>query len=238
MNIMGKLNSKKVTLILFVVIMSMDCFGCTKKRIDSTDVILTLQVETASAIKELSVQAPTNAEALKDIQSASTYSSTIINKFGSYEAYKKSILDDINLIRVQYGLGILITEWHAESIAQAVSEINGSMNTPAHIFAYDYPSITGMYRNNESCIVGFEKELLDPSFVVDLLTNYSTEKIVTDPDIIYVGFGLKSYENKIAIVVDAYSKAEFNSYIIGSQQIVETDPNGKQYLSKSIWGVN
>jgi len=232
---MGKLNIKKVNYILFTVVISIGFYGCTMKQADNSEVLLASQVETVSTIKELSVQAQTIAQTTT---LASADSSAIIKQYGSYEAFEKSILANLNTLRAQYGYGALTSEWHAEIIAQAVSEINASINNPRHIYAYEYPAVTGMYRNDELCIIGFQSELVDPSIVVEQLANYSTEKIISDSDNIYVGIGLKAYGDKIAIVIDAYSKSDFNSYIIGNQKILELGPSGDQYLNKSIWNVN
>jgi len=210
---MGKLNFKKVMYILFIVAIATGFYGCPMKPKESTE------VETVTNIK-------------------GSYPSAIINQYGSYKAFEKSILADLNVIRAQYGNVSLTSEWHAEAIAQAVSEINASINNPTHIYAYEYSDVTGMYRKDELCIISIQSELLDPSFVIEQLSNYSTEKIITDPDNIYVGIGLKVYEDKIAIVIDAYSKSDFNNFIIGSQKIVELDSNGTQYLNKSIWAFN
>jgi len=238
---MGKSNIKKSNLILFSIFIAIGLYGCSIKQTDNSALELASQVETSSSINELSVQVQTSSPILYNTQStsiASAYSSAIIRNFGSYQSFEKSILDNINVIRAQYGYCALTTEWHAETIAQAISEISASINNPTHLYAYDYPAIAGMYRNEEACLVGFELELLDPSFVAEQLTNYNTESVVTDSDNIYVGIGLKAYGDKIAIVIDTYNKSDFNNYIIGSQKIVETDTNGTQYLNKSIWAEN
>ena len=229
---MRKSDIKKANLILLSAVMLIGFSGCSTKQAGNTEVELASQVETVSSIKELSVQTQSITQSTVDV---STYSSAIIRKFGTYEAFEKSILDNINVIRAQSGYGALTSEWHAETIAQAISEINASINSPSHIYAYEYPTIAGMYRDDESCIIGFQTELLDPSFIAEQLSNYNTEKIVTDPDDIYVGIGLKAYGDKIAIVIDAYSNSDFTDYITGSKEITETDTNGTQYFNISIW---
>ena len=75
---MGKFNIKKVNMIIFTVVMAIGVYGCSMKQTDSS------KVETVLTIKE-------------------AYSSAIIKQYGSYEAFKMSILDNLNVIRAQNG---------------------------------------------------------------------------------------------------------------------------------------
>lgn len=140
--------------------------------------------------------------------------SYIVNTYGSYEAYGKEVINEINKLRASYGYEPLVENARADEIAYKVNCEQSSASI-GHWTGEQRPSLSGLYRNLESIGVAADLSWGDyaaPSAAAYDLTLDHTKGIVTKPDQKYIGISVMQCpdnNNYVVITIEAYSDLDF-----------------------------
>lgn len=140
--------------------------------------------------------------------------SYIVNTYGSYEAYGKEVINEINKLRASYGYEPLVENARADGIAYKVNCEQSSASI-GHWTGEQRPSLSGLYRNLESIGVAADLswgDYADPSAAAYDLTLDHTKGIVTKPDQKYIGISVMQCpdnNNYVVITIEAYSDLNF-----------------------------
>lgn len=140
--------------------------------------------------------------------------SYIVNTYGSYEAYGKEVINEINKLRASYGYEPLVENARADEIAYKVNCEQSSASI-GHWTGEQRPSLSGLYRNLESIGVAADLswgDYADPSAAAYDLTLDHTKGIVTKPDQKYIGISVMQCpdnNNYVVITIEAYSDLNF-----------------------------
>jgi outer membrane murein-binding lipoprotein Lpp len=89
--------------------------------------------------------------------------SYIVNTYGSYEAYGKEVINEINKLRASYGYEPLVENARADEIAYKVNCEQSSASI-GHWTGEQRPSLSGLYRNLDWCCRRFIMGRLCGSF--------------------------------------------------------------------------
>lgn len=140
--------------------------------------------------------------------------SYIVNTYGSFEAYGKEVINEINKLRASYGYEPLVENARADEIAYKVNCEQSSASI-GHWTGEQRPSLSGLYRNLESIGVAADLswgDYADPFAAAYDLTLDHTKGIVTKPDQKYIGISVMQCpdnNNYVVITIEAYSDLIF-----------------------------
>ena len=144
-----------------------------------------------------------------------TSGSYIINTYGSYDAYAKEVIKEINKLRASYGYEPLTEHVKANEVAYKVN-CEQSATSTGHWTAEQRPSLQGIYRNLESIGAAadlFWSDYADPAATAYDLTMEHTKGIVTKPEQKYIGISVlpcSDVKNYIVITIESYSETTFS----------------------------
>lgn len=142
-------------------------------------------------------------------------SDSIINTYGSYENFRKAIIDEVNNIRIANGVPTLEDNYYLNDITNRVGSITVNSSDIGHPLPSDYPELIGVPRGLEAIGYANKREFNDAAYVASSLTTYHTKKIADYYDLKYIGVSIMETPNSVCrngiqVVIEACSQTDMD----------------------------